>query len=83
MSNVEQLSVESISTSVEIMARAKSYIDSLPAQLQNEDYSSIVQKIDAYLQKYCVHRIITDSIDIDYDRSQTIHYCEICNITIE
>jgi hypothetical protein len=42
-----------------------------------------VQKIDAYLQKYCVHRIVTDSIDIDYDRSQTIHYCEICNITIE
>ena len=72
-----------IANSVEVMARAKSYIDSLPVQLQNEDYNNIVKQINEYLKKYCVHRIVTDSIDIDYDRSQDIRYCECCMQTFE
>ena len=67
-----------IADSVEVMARAKSYIDSLPTQLQNEDYNIIANKIDEYLKKYCVHSIVTDSIYIDYDRSKDIRYFENC-----
>ena len=74
---------ESIKDSVDFIARAKTYVDSLPVQLQNEDYNTIVTKINEYLKKYCVHRIVTDSIDIDYDRSQTIRYCECCFQTFE
>jgi hypothetical protein len=80
---VEMSRTESTKYSVEIIARAKSYTDSLPTHLQNADYIIIANKIDAYLKKYCVHKIITDSIDIDCDRSQTIHYCEICFQTFD
>ena len=36
------------------------------------------EKIRTKLISMCIHEWITDSIDIDLDRSQTIEYCKIC-----
>jgi hypothetical protein len=39
------------------------------------------EKIRTKLISMCNHEWITDSIDIDPDRSQTIEYCKICQTT--
>ena len=40
-------------------------------------------KIRSKLTSMCKHEWIQDSIDIDPDRSQTIEYCKICQVTCE
>ena len=39
------------------------------------------EKIRTKLITICNHEWITDSIDIDPDRSQTIEYCKICQVS--
>jgi hypothetical protein len=39
------------------------------------------EKIRTKLISICNHEWITDSIDIDPDRSQTIEYCKICQLS--
>jgi hypothetical protein len=39
------------------------------------------EKIRTKLISICKHEWITDSIDIDPDRSQTIEYCKICQVS--
>jgi hypothetical protein len=39
------------------------------------------EKIRKKLISICNHEWITDSVDIDPDRSQTIEYCKICQAT--
>ena len=39
------------------------------------------EKIRTKLISICIHEWITDSIDIDLDRSQTIEYCKICQLS--
>ena len=60
------------------MVMAKSYLASLPNHSLNSDFINISNKIDEYLKKYCCHNIVTDSIDVDYESSQNIKYCEHC-----
>lgn len=39
------------------------------------------ERIRANLTSICKHEWVTDLIDIDPDRSQTIEYCKICQLT--
>lgn len=63
---------------VNIMARVKSYLEAIPKQYQNRDYSEINKRVDAYVKHYCKHDVACDSVDIDMERSKTIYYCETC-----
>ena len=50
--------------------------------LKNPDFLHISVSIIEYCKKYCSHNIITDTIDITPDISQTIRYCSICLLTL-
>ena len=69
--------------SVILMVHAKVHLDFLSPNYQNPEYSKILDLVNQYLQKYCQHRIVTDTIDIDLDHSKTIHYCELCEQTFD
>ena len=43
--------------------------------------NEIMQSVDNFLLKHCLHEIIDDLIDIDPDRSKTIFYCKKCQLT--
>ena len=43
--------------------------------------SLFAEHVKERLSHICNHKIVEDVIDIDYDRSKTIHYCEICDTT--
>ena len=68
---------------VELMVRAKSYVESLPSKLQNTESVNILNMISNYLHAHCQHNIITDQIDVDPDRSETIRYCDKCMHTFK
>ena len=72
-----------IRESVEIMVRAKTYLDAFPKTLQNTEYSKIVELVNSYIENNCNHRIVQDSIDLGPDSSRTIYYCETCYKTMQ
>lgn len=43
--------------------------------------SLLLEYVNERLSHVCNHKIIEDVIDIDYDRSKTIYYCEYCETT--
>ena len=53
-------------------------IQSLKNSLEQQEENLII--IKQFLKKYCDHEWITDSIDIDPDRSQYIKYCRNCEL---
>lgn len=58
-------------------------IDTLLNQ-QNDHLQQLIllnNKISNKLTCFCKHEWLTDSIDIDPDRSKTIEYCKICGTT--
>jgi hypothetical protein len=63
---------------VSIMARVKSYLDAIPLNYQNQDYKEICNRVNSYIKYRCQHEVQCDSVDIDYERSKTVYYCEIC-----
>ena len=46
--------------------------------LRSIAFRKILKDVNGYLFLHCKHNYITDTIDIDPDRSQTITYCERC-----
>ena len=66
---------------VEYMTKAKMNLQSFSQEHRNKDYQKIVDAINSYLNKHCSHHIIEDRIDIDYECSKTIFYCEHCLTT--
>ncbi len=72
-----------MSLDIKCMAKALESLDRTEPSKRNGVYRQIYNSIHSYLQNYCVHSIITDVIDIDIDRSQTIRYCEHCMLTFE
>lgn len=48
----------------------------LNSQLETKKH--LLKEINERIEENCNHNWITDSIDIDPDRSQTIIYCEHC-----
>lgn len=75
--------METIETDVERMIQAKHNLDGLHIENQNVEYKLILSMVNAYLNKHCIHSIITDLIDITAERSQIIHYCEKCNLIFD
>jgi hypothetical protein len=62
------------------------YLTEINANLNEQDIHLrqlilLNEKIRTKLISICNHEWITDSIDIDPDRSQTIEYCKICQLS--
>jgi hypothetical protein len=68
---------------IEYMMRAKTNLEALPVELQNDEYDIILNLIKKYIEKNCKHHIINDSIDLNYDESRTIYYCLDCMKTFD
>ena len=66
-----------------IMIRIKELLENLNEQERNCDYNNILEIVNNYINKNCLHKIVIDSIDIDPERSETIYYCEKCEKTFE
>jgi len=60
------------------MTKALESLERVDISLRNGMYRQVQQLVLNYLQSYCSHSIVTDTIDIDPDRSETIRYCEHC-----
>jgi len=69
--------------SVDMIVRAKSYLDGIPVSLQDSEYKEILNLINKYILKNCNHNIIEDTIDITLDKSKTIYYCEKCMLCFD
>jgi len=63
---------------IELLVRAKTYLDFLPIRLQDPDYKNIVELLNVYINTKCKHRIVCDSIDVSCDESRQIRYCDLC-----
>jgi hypothetical protein len=51
--------------------------------LRSIAYRKILKDVNEYLFLHCKHNYVTDYIDIDPDRCQTIRYCEKCSCCVE
>ena len=71
-------SCESSHDDIVIMVEVKGMLERLDANLQKPAYKSIVDVVNGYINTQCSHYIVTDTIDIDLDRSKTIYYCDFC-----
>ena len=63
---------------IELLSRAKTYLDAMPTNLQPQEYQKIIELVNNYIEKNCKHKIIDDSIDVGYEQIRTIRYCELC-----
>ena len=68
---------------IDVMVRAKSYLDGIPVLLQDSEYKEILNLVNKYILKNCNHNIIEDTIDITLDKSKTIYYCEKCMLCFD
>lgn len=66
---------------IELMSNAYNLLESLPDELRTSDYKKILETIHNYIHYNCKHDYITDVIDIDVERSETIMYCKKCYYT--
>jgi hypothetical protein len=60
------------------MEEALRRLKDTPFQNRNKDYKTIIELMDNYIQTHCNHKVVTDLIDIDPDRSKMVQYCELC-----
>jgi hypothetical protein len=66
---------------ISLMLSVKQKLERIPISNQDPEYKNIHCLVKKYLKDHCQHSIVTDSIDIDLDRSMTFHYCEYCETT--
>jgi hypothetical protein len=66
---------------LQVMLRIKNICQSIPDNVQSQEYNEIMLKIKFFLMKHCQHEIVYDSIDIDPDKSVDICYCVKCETT--
>ena len=64
-----------------VLLQAKIICQSIPDNVQSQEYNDILFKIKNFLMKHCKHEIVNDSIDIDPDKSMDICYCVKCEST--
>lgn len=70
--------IESMDIQIETMIRSKQLLETIPIELQNGLYKNIIKQINSFIENYCNHQFIYDTIDINPDYSQTIQYCKKC-----
>jgi hypothetical protein len=75
--------MNSTSYDIDIMSQIIGMLHSLPIDEQNNDYKHIMDLVNNYLLKNCKHHIISDHVDTDIERSETIKYCEKCYLTFD
>ena len=63
---------------VKVMVYAKLSLQAIPTEIQDADYTKILETIEEYIETNCQHVKVDDLIDIDPDRSKSITYCEVC-----
>jgi hypothetical protein len=68
---------------ISLMRSARNQLLCIPISKQSPEYAAIFQSIQAYLRTNCAHHIIEDMVDIHPECSQTIYYCEYCEITFD
>ena len=68
---------------ISLMRTARNQLLCIPPSDQSPEYSAIFQSIQDYLRTQCRHNIVEDLIDIHPECSQTIYYCEYCEITFD
>jgi hypothetical protein len=56
----------------------KREIEALILEVHNEQLKIALREIDRYLILHCPHQFVNDLIDVDPDKSITIHYCQLC-----
>jgi hypothetical protein len=66
---------------IDILLQVKRLLEELPEKEQKPEYTTVVKLVNDYITKRCNHYVVTDTIDIDPDRSKTIYYCEYCYTT--
>jgi len=49
----------------------------------NSEIIELYKSIESYIEKNCIHNIISDYIDIDQEHCKNITYCDICMKTFE
>lgn len=49
----------------------------------NNEIVELYKIIESYIEKNCIHNIISDYIDIDPDHCKNITYCDICMKTFD
>jgi hypothetical protein len=56
-----------------------------PRKLKEEldQWQTLLKKINQQIYQECQHEFVTDYIDLNLERSQTIHYCKICSLEEE
>jgi hypothetical protein len=82
LTEFEQTSYNRLPDDIIAIVKIKKILDNQPQFAKNQDYLHIYNSVKDYCKKYCKHNIITDTIDITPDRSQTIRYCSICLLTL-
>jgi hypothetical protein len=60
------------------MEEALRQLKATPCQNRDKDYKTIIELMNNYIQTHCNHKVVTDLIDIDPDRSKMVQYCELC-----
>lgn len=65
-----------------MMIRARDLLQVIDKNDRNGLYREICNRIDSYINVYCKHEFIDDTIDIDPDRSKEIRYCKNCSYTL-
>lgn len=87
---------DTITIETELLLNLKKYIDEYislkecqcPLEKNNFPPNPLIrqshimlQDIKKRLSHICNHKIVEDIIDVDYDRSITVYYCEFCETT--
>ena len=57
------------------------YMENKYHNIDDESLQTILNEIHIYTIKNCPHEWIDDMIDIDYETSMNITFCEICSLT--
>ncbi len=65
-----------------MIIRSRDLLQMIDKQEQNELYREIYNKLETYINTYCDHDFIDDTIDIDPDKSKSISYCKNCSYTL-
>jgi len=68
----------SIDESIQMMCRAKHVLENIPENERNDEYNTILESINSYIDNKCNHYVVTDFIDVDVECTKMIHYCKIC-----
>jgi hypothetical protein len=69
---------EEVPSDIQGVLFIKREIEILLIELDDENLKNALKHCDQYLINHCPHQYITDLIDIDPEKSQTICYCKLC-----